>query len=323
MKTLDIQFIALARDYFEGKLTPEQEKELSDLLNSDKANRILLREIEKNWKNEHKPSARESLALAAVLSDIKGSQTGHTSSTKAWICSLAGLCAALAVALVINISRPSNVDNGFCICSDKTDASSISLSDGTKVLLCSNSKFSCEPGFSPSNRKVSISGKAYFDVATDQEHPFEIRMGDCSIIVKGTKFSVSASDDIIQTTLIDGAIELCVDGKVNKILPGESVSYQRSDKTLRIRHIEKDEYLALMEGRIEYYNITLRELASRLEGLSGKDISLDSKLNSSKMTVSMRLSNRETFDDVINALKVMAPISISCEGDKVWLTSLE
>lgn len=323
MKTTDNKFVALAQNYFGGILTPEEEKELFGLLESDKANRILLREIEKTWQTGHQSSPRENLALANIMTGIKGTPSKPIRSAKIWIYSLAGVCIALALALTFSLTCPPRTDNGFCICSDKTDASSMTLSDGTKVMLCHGSKFSCEQGFSPRNRKVSLSGDAYFDVTTDPKHPFEVSMGDCSIVVTGTKFSVSASDDIVQATLIEGAIDLHTCGEIHKILPGESVSYQRFDKTIKTRHIDKDEYLALMEGRIEYYNVTLSELAGRLEGLYGKNITLDSKLSSSDMTVSLRLSNRETFEEVVNALKVMAPMSIRCEGDKVWLTSLQ
>lgn len=327
--TTNEDFRALAQSYLEGIATPDQERRLMETIGADRESRMLFRTIEQEWHESHQRSADEASAFAAVLSKAAGNRSTYvaTRRMKGWIAGLAASCAALAALLCLTLPKAiapeSTADKGFTVSSTRLAASKITLSDGTSVLLCTDSRFTCDSDFSPLNRKATLVGSGYFDVTSDREHPFTIDIDGCKVTVKGTKFSINSDDETIRATLIEGEIDFTAGEVSRKVLPGESLSYSKSGATFETKHINPEEYLALMEGRIEYYNVSLAELATRLEGLYGKQIFLDRSLSSNTLTVSMRLYNRETFEDVIDALKVMAPMSIRCEGDKVWLTSLD
>ncbi len=85
--------------------------------------------------------------------------------------------------------------------------------------------------------------------------------------------------------------------------------------------MDAESYLALMEGRVEYYDVTIAQLTKYLEGLYGIPIILDDALAANSTGYSLRLSNRESFEEVIAALRVMLPMGIRYEGEKVWLTA--
>jgi len=313
---------ALSHAYFQGEASSEQEKELFALICSDKESRILFREEEQNWKDSviTNPERREMLERIFESMESRSSRKRISGFTFA----LAGICIILAAGFGITLTsifRNPAQEMTFVATSCKANASELSLCDGSKVLLCNDSRFSCSNSFSPSNRTIDFSGTGYFDIATDAEHPFRINMEGCTVSVTGTRFSIDSEKDFVRATLIDGIIDFKSGDISHRVLPGESFTFNRKDSSCSTRHIDKDSYLALMEGRIEYFNVTLSELASHLEGLYGKQIILDRKLASNDVTVSMHLSNRETFDDVMAGLKIMTPMRIRQEGDKVWLTS--
>lgn len=313
---------ALCRTYFKGEASPAQEKELFALICSDKENRIIFRQEEQEWVDSSIPGPERREMLERLFESMENRKNGMNGGRISRLTvALASVCALLAIGLCLCLHalHASGPEGGFVAASSKTGASEISLCDGSKVLLCSDAVFSCSNSFSPDSRVINFSGSGFFDIATDADHPFIINMDGGSLSVTGTKFSIDSGKDCIIATLIDGIIDFRSGDLVHRVLPGESFTFNKKDGAFGTRHIDRDSYLALMEGRIEYYNVTLSELAELLEGLYGKHITLDDNLASSKATVSMHLSNRETFEDVIDGLKLMVPISVRQEGDKIWL----
>lgn len=84
----------------------------------------------------------------------------------------------------------------------------IVLADGTRVWLNAASSLHYPVQFSGKERKVSLSGEAYFEVAKDEKHPFVVNAGNTDVTVLGTKFDISAyNDDPSQkVVLAEGAV---------------------------------------------------------------------------------------------------------------------
>lgn len=87
----------------------------------------------------------------------------------------------------------------------------IILPDGTKVWLNAASSLKFTPSFAGlATRNVELSGEAYFEVAKDQLHPFEVKTRGQYIKVLGTHFNVNAYTDepYIKTTLLEGSVNV-------------------------------------------------------------------------------------------------------------------
>lgn len=64
------------------------------------------------------------------------------------------------------------------------------LADGSKIYLNRDSKLTYPKEFGRNNRKVSLKGEAFFDIAPDASRPFIIDAGKASVRVLGTSFNV-------------------------------------------------------------------------------------------------------------------------------------
>lgn len=86
----------------------------------------------------------------------------------------------------------------------------LSLPDGTRVYLNSDSKLEYLGNFNDSVREVTLTGEAYFDVVKDKTRPFIVHAGELDVRVLGTSFNVKnyPSDSVIEATLIHGLIEV-------------------------------------------------------------------------------------------------------------------
>lgn len=96
----------------------------------------------------------------------------------------------------------------------------LQLPDGSKVWLNAESSITYPVQFAHNERKVSITGEAYFEVAKDKSRPFRVLAADTYIEVLGTHFNVNAYQDEgpVRTTLLEGSV------KINNSLmkPGEA-----------------------------------------------------------------------------------------------------
>ncbi len=129
---------------------------------------------------------------------------------------------------------------------------SVILSDGTKVWLNSASSLKYPVSFTGKERKVEVTGEAYFEVAHNPKMPFEVRTGGMSVSVLGTHFNVNAYEDeaLIRVTLLEGAVQI-KKGKISKFLkPGEQA---RVSSDINIRgEVDVDEVMAWKNGKFQF-----------------------------------------------------------------------
>src|SRR5690606_39008643 len=98
----------------------------------------------------------------------------------------------------------------------------LTLPDGTRVWMNTASSLTYPVVFAGEERKVKLSGEAYFEVATDLAKPFKVIANDTEITVTGTHFSVSAyaSDQSVKATLMEGGIDIDYGGEKMSLTPG-------------------------------------------------------------------------------------------------------
>ena len=115
----------------------------------------------------------------------------------------------------------------------------VTLSDGTLVWMNSLSKLKFPVQFNANERRVTLEGEAFFDVAKDADRPFYVEVGGRTIKVLGTKFNVSAYSDEVATTLVEGAVTIVDAHSVSKLEPGQQAVCTPSGITVLPANLEK------------------------------------------------------------------------------------
>lgn len=85
---------------------------------------------------------------------------------------------------------------------DTKSTQSVLLSDGSKVILEPNARLSFPASFQKDNRKVYLSGVAFFEVTKDAKRPFLVYANDLVTKVLGTSFLVNAQEGA-QKTIVE------------------------------------------------------------------------------------------------------------------------
>lgn len=142
----------------------------------------------------------------------------------------------------------------------------VTLSDGTKVLLNAESSLRYPTSFQGDKRVVQLNGEAFFTVAKDKKHPFVVQTAQANTIVTGTKFNFRAYGGAVShVTLVEGHVSVNAlnSKRTVKLQPGEDVSLYTNGQ-LQVEQIDVERYVAWTEGFFYFEETPLSEIMSEL-----------------------------------------------------------
>ena len=141
----------------------------------------------------------------------------------------------------------------------------VRLPDGTKVWLNAASTLRYPTAFAGNERKVEVTGEAYFEVAKNAAMPFKVNAGNrAEIEVLGTYFNVNAYEGL-STTLLEGEVKvLAMQGGGQVILkPGQQAKLLPDIKVISNPDLNK--VMAWKNGLFNFEGASFREVMSELE----------------------------------------------------------
>lgn len=134
----------------------------------------------------------------------------------------------------------------------------IELTDGTKVWLNAGSSLSYPVNFTGNERKVTITGEAYFEVAHNAQKPFIVNVNNKEeVTVLGTHFNINAYEDesAILTTLLLGSVRVqsTIGNRQSAMLkPGEQASLSQTSQLSQPIQVQTEEVMAWKNGRFVF-----------------------------------------------------------------------
>lgn len=133
------------------------------------------------------------------------------------------------------------------------------LADGSKIWLNASSSIRFPATFAGDERKVTLTGEAYFEIAHDAHRPFRVQTKQITVDVLGTHFNINAYTDeaTVNTTLLEGAVKVNSDKGSLQLAPGEQSQTNSNGNQKRITGINTDEIIAWKEGYFRFENADL------------------------------------------------------------------
>ena len=195
------------------------------------------------------------------------------------------------------------------------------LPDGSEIWLNASSSIKYPLVFGK-YREVELSGEAFFDVQKDENHPFIVKLGKINIEVVGTSFNILNYSDESQTEIIlkSGKVKVFSGdyseaNEITYLNPGQRAVYIDSLRKVFIDDVEVDKYTAWMEGKLVFIDDPMDEVVRKLNRWFNVDIILrDEGLHD---YVYKATFEDETLDQILELLKLSAPIEYSSEPRKL------
>ena len=142
----------------------------------------------------------------------------------------------------------------------------VTLPDGTRVWLNASSSLRYPTAFGGFERRVEVTGEAFFQVAQNKDLPFIVNIGQqAEVEVLGTSFNVNAYADEpgINTTLLEGSVKVLAIKKNEALVlkPGEQA--QQSEE-LQKKTVNVDEVVAWKNGAFNFNDMELPAVMRQL-----------------------------------------------------------
>lgn len=254
-----------------GELSPEEAKAFRDWYEASDAHRELYRQyavILRAQAFERGRATFETTRPAAwARTSRQWKRRTHPARRRRLPATLARYAAAACIAFAagwwcsVNIGRPQTAETQTQAIETPLGAKShICLPDGSTVWLNSGSRLTYNSTFGDTDRRLSLDGEGYFEVARDEEHPFLICTERGSIVrVLGTKFNLKAysEDRESKVTLVEGSLAVYADAQKPEhtvIRPNEQIVIDQQTHVWRTQQVEASNYTAWTKLKKEDVN---------------------------------------------------------------------
>lgn len=188
----------------------------------------------------------------------------------------------------------------------------VSLPDGTKVWLNAATSLKYPASFSRTKeRKVELTGEAYFEVAKDKTHPFVVVANQQTVEVLGTHFNINSytNQEFSKTTLLEGSVK--INGRI-LLKPGEEGALTKSG-ALAVHAVDAESAIAWKNGLFIFENETLKIAMDKIA--RWYDVEVEYQNPSLKsLTVGGIISRFEKVSEVLNLFEKAADIQFTLKG---------
>lgn len=207
------------------------------------------------------------------------------------------------------------------------------LPDGTKVWLNAESSIHYPVAFMGNERKVEITGEAYFEVATrrlasGEKMPFIVELpseGDVGarIEVLGTHFNVNAYKDesAIKTTLLEGKVKVVNRQSAEKhqtaiLKPGQQAQVNKAGKLKLLNDADVDNVVAWKNGLFHFEDAEVKTVMRQLARWYDVEVVYEGTTVKND-PLFIEISRNTRLSDVLKVLEESGSAKFSIQGKKV------
>lgn len=157
------------------------------------------------------------------------------------------------------------------------------LADGSKVWLNASSSLRFPTAFTAKERRVEVTGEAYFEVAKNAAKPFIVTIfsskGNSEVEVLGTHFNINAYEDEpdVKTTLLEGAVKLKANSNTKILSPGQQSTLTSNGIVVK-KDVDIDGVVAWKNGYFVFDNTDLKTLMRQAARWYNVDISIEGEI---------------------------------------------
>jgi ferric-dicitrate binding protein FerR (iron transport regulator) len=154
------------------------------------------------------------------------------------------------------------------------------LDDGSHIWLNSASTLQFPVHFNNPDRRVALTGEAYFEVESaklpsGQKKSFIVSVDNMEVQAVGTAFNISAykEDDRSQTTVVEGLVHVNRNNKISKLTPGKKLIAKDTSVTVEEADIKQE--IAWKNGDFVFRNTSLKMVMNELARWYDMDVAYD------------------------------------------------
>ena len=194
----------------------------------------------------------------------------------------------------------------------------ITLADGSKVWLNSESSIRYPTGFRGDERVVEVTGETYFEVAKNPSMPFKVRKNGMEIMVTGTHFNVNAYDEEekMKITLLEGAVRVTsATNNTITLKPGQQSQVKTDGSLSLLKDVDIDGVIAWKDGKFMFDGKTdIGTIMRQIARWYDLEVNYEGQI---KSHFSGTISRSANLSQVLKKIETTGMINFQVEGKKV------
>ncbi|HSI75423.1 MAG TPA: FecR domain-containing protein [Lunatimonas sp.] len=199
--------------------------------------------------------------------------------------------------------------------------SSLTLQDGSKVVLNSGSTLRYVKNFEADRRELVLVGEAFFEVAKDSLRPFIVKTGPVSTTALGTSFNITAYEgEPLDVALLTGRVNVVLDfqepQEVN-LYPGEGLNVKIGKRIHSKQRIQEEKVLAWTRKTILFEQTPIGEAIRVLENWYG--VQIETRNRPEKGVLLSGKFVDQTLEGVLEGLSYSTGFEFQVNKDRITL----
>jgi transmembrane sensor len=192
----------------------------------------------------------------------------------------------------------------------------VELPDGSHVWLNATSSLRFPTAFVGKERKVEITGEAYFEVSKNKDMPFVVSAKGAEVRVLGTHFNMMAYDEeaTIKTTLLEGSVKFESGSSSSLLKPGQQSQLLKTGQLKVINVVDIGEVMAWKNGMFNFEGVDIETVMRQLARWYDVDVVYNQKVNP---LFYLEMPRNSMLSDVLKVLELTGGVSFQIEGRKL------
>lgn len=317
--------------YIAGEGTPEERERVLDWVEESPEHRKRFNGLKNTWVMMHLPQGRVSRKDVPWRRGRK--HGGGVSMWAGW-----GVAASLALLLAFGfweLEKRHEAELAFLegqevaqvvYRTDKGVKGKVTLPDGSRVWLNSDSELHCPSRFSGDTREIVFSGEGFFEVEKNTNRPMVVRLENgWRVVVRGTKFNLASyrDDNDVTALLVEGNITMERDKEGRReevqVRPNERVRVLKREERPATVNVPAVTFpiLGWKDGWLVFDETPMDEVLRKLERWHGIHLVVeDAELLKRRFTARF---HEESIYQVLEMMKQVALLRYEWEGDTAHL----
>jgi transmembrane sensor len=194
----------------------------------------------------------------------------------------------------------------------------ITLSDGTRIWLNTESSLQFPRRFTGSHREVYLTGEAYFEVAKDQHHPFVVTTEYYSATVLGTVFDARAyTKKDAKLVLVEGRVRVqgANSSTYGIVTPGQCAVFKENGR-ININAIDTYPVIQQKDGYFYFDKTSLLQIMIELGRWYNKTVVFENT-DAMKLQLHFVAERKESLKEILKSLNEMDSVNIQLNQDDI------
>ncbi len=195
----------------------------------------------------------------------------------------------------------------------------LTLDDNSKVWMNAQSVLRYPAVFSGKERKVELSGEAYFEVSPNAKAPFIVVLGnDDTVSVLGTHFNVKAypEEDRKAVTLVEGKVLVQNYGNEKVLTPGMQALIHGNEMTT-IANVDIEEITGWKNGLFVFHDAPIERIMSQVARWYNAKIVYEGSI---KHQFNATIKRSEPLEKLLHLLQLNGYVKFKTENNIIYVS---